>query len=802
MLVSLKWLQDYIDHQLTPQELADRLTMAGLEVDEIKTIAPAFTGVVVAAILSVRPHPNADKLSLCDVTDGTKTYPIVCGARNIAPGDVVPLARIGAVIPGGYTIKSTTLRGEKSDGMLCSEAELEIGDDASGIMQLPSGLVLGTPLAEALNLGDTVLDISITPNRSDCLSMIGIAREVAALTGGKVRLPAINVAQADEDIASLSSVSIIDADVCPRYTARMIKNVTIGDSPVWMKARLQAAGMRPINNVVDVTNFVMLELGQPLHAFDYRFLEEGRIVVRKSKAGEEFVSLDGKSRILPDDTLLICDGKKPVAIGGIMGGLNSEVKDDTQIIFLESAYFNPSSIRRSARRLAMPTDAAFRFERGIDPGGVTRALDRAAQLIAELSGGEVLKNILDEYPQPVKTAENIPLRLSRVREIIGEDIADEDVVSLLKSLGMTVQQEGKGKCFVTPPTCRVDIEREIDLIEEVVRLYGYDRVPVTLPAVAVTETAVIPRLALEEQVRQLLTGAGFTETIHYSFTSPALADCLGLPADDERRRFVVIRNPLTEEQSVMRTTLAYELLETLKRNINNAAFNLKIFEIGRAFRFRKEGELPVEKNILAGLLSGKTSDDVWGARANVDFYDLKGALENIFYDLKLTDCVYQAEKAEPFLHPGQSAGIYVKGIRIGCLGQAHPEVINRMDVRAQAYLFEINMDLLEKAIDRRISYREISKFPAVTRDVAFVVPEAMEARQMLEIVLNQREDLLENVGIFDIYAGKGLEEGTKSLGLRFSYRALDRTLTDTEINVIHERIVHNTVRLTGAKIRA
>ncbi|MDD4241370.1 MAG: phenylalanine--tRNA ligase subunit beta [Smithellaceae bacterium] len=802
MLVSLKWLQDYIEHQLTAQELADRLTMAGLEVDEIKTIAPAFSGVVVAAILSVRPHPNADKLSLCDVTDGTKTYPIVCGAKNIQPGDVVPLAKIGAVIPGGYTIKSTTLRGEKSDGMLCSETELEIGDDASGIMQLASGLALGTPLEEALNLGDTVLDVSITPNRSDCLSMIGIAREVAALTGGKIRLPAVNVVESGEDIASLSSVSILDADVCPRYTARMIQGVKIGDSPLWMKTRLQAAGMRPINNVVDVTNFVMLELGQPLHAFDYRFLEEGRIVVRKSKAGEEFVSLDGKSRILPDDTLLICDGKKPVAIGGIMGGLNSEVKDDTQIIFLESAYFSPSSIRRSARRLAMPTDAAFRFERGIDPGGVIRALDRAAQLIAELSGGSVCRNILDEYPQPVKTVENIPLRLSRVRDIIGTDIADKDVVSLLKSLGMTVKQEEKGKYFVTPLTCRVDIEREIDLIEEVVRLYGYDRVPVALPAVAVTEMEVIPRLALEEKVRQLFTGSGFTETIHYSFTSPASADGLGMPADDERRRFVVIRNPLTEDQSVMRTTLVYGLLETLKKNINNAAFNLKIFEIGRIFLFRKEGDLPEERNIVAGLLSGKTSDDVWGAKTNVDFYDLKGSLENIFYDLKLEDCVYRVEQNEPFLHPGQSCGIYVKGVRIGSMGQVHPEIISGMDIRAQAYIFEINIDLLETVIDRRISYREISKFPAVTRDVAFVVPAAMEARQMLEIVLSQREDLLENVGIFDIYAGKGLDEGTKSLGLRFSYRALDRTLTDTEINGIHERVVRNTVRLTGAKIRA
>jgi len=802
MLVSLKWLKDYIDFDLPAQELADRLTMAGLEVDEIKTITPKFSGIVVAVILSVSPHPKADKLSLCSVTDGARTYPVVCGAKNIKVGDVVPLAKVGAVIPGGYAIKSTVLRGEKSDGMLCSEAELEIGDDASGIMQLPSGITPGIPLETALDLGDTVLDVSITPNRSDCLSMIGMAREVAALTGGKIKMPSIDIKESDEDIGSLASVTIVDTDLCPRYSARMIKKVKIGDSPVWMKARLEAAGMRAINNVVDVTNFVMLEMGQPLHAFDFRFLEEGRIVVRKSKDGEEFVSLDEKSHILPSDTVLICDGKKPVAIGGIMGGLNSEVKEDTQVIFLESAYFNPSAIRRSSRRLAMPTDAAFRFERGIDPEGVIRALNRAAQLIAGLSGGSVCKNYIDEYPQKIPAVQNIPLRLDRIREIVGMAIASEDVMRILKSIDMTVLDQGGGKYLVSPPTFRVDIEREIDLVEEVIRLYGYDRVPVTIPAVSVKEMDIISRLALEERIRQLLTGSGYSEIINYSFTTPASADGLLLPPNDERRRFVVIKNPLTEDQSVMRTTMSYGLLETLKKNINNASLNLKIFEIGRIFLKRGDGDLPEEKNILAGLLSGKASEDLWGLKVNVDFYDLKGCLENVFYDLKLEQRRYHAEISEPFLHPGQSCRLYVKDTNIGFMGQVHPEVLEKMDIRHNAYLFEINLDVLEKQLNPRIHYMEVSKFPAVTRDVAFVIPLSMEADKMLEIVLSQREDLLENVGIFDIYAGKGLEEGTKSLGLRFSYRAPDRTLTDAEINSIHERIVNSTVRVTGAKIRA
>ena len=802
MLVSLKWLEDYIDLELSAEELADRLTMAGLEVDEIQTLAPKFSGVVVAKILSVRPHPNADKLSLCDVTDGVETYPIVCGAKNIHAGDVVPLAKAGAVIPGGYTIKSTTLRGEKSEGMLCSEAELEIGDDASGILQMPADMALGRPLQEALDLGDTVLDIGITPNRSDCLSMIGIAREVAALTGKKMKMPDVRILESAQDVSLLSSVTIEDADLCPRYTARLIQNVTIGGTPVWMKTRLEAAGLRAINNVVDVTNFVMLEMGQPLHAFDFRFLEEGRIVVRKSKPGEEFISLDEKSRLLPENTLLICDGKKPVAIAGIMGGLNSEVKEDTRTILLESAYFNPASIRRSSRRLGMPTDAAFRFERGIDPEGVVRALDRAAQLIAELSGGEVCRNYLDEYPAKIKAVENIPLRMDRVRQVIGARVPAREAVRILKSIGMALRREGKGAYRVTPPSFRVDIEREIDLIEEIARLYGYDRVPSTLPSVSVSEAETVPRLALEERIRQLMTGAGYSEIINYSFSSPDSAEALGLSPEDERRRFVVIKNPLTEDQSIMRTTLAYGLLETLKKNLHNASFNLKLFEIGRTFFKRHDGELPEEKNILAALAAGKAADDLWGSKVSVDFYDLKGSLENIFQDLKLDSCRCRTETSEPFLHPGQSCGVYIGDVRVGFLGKAHPEVLKKMDIRSDAYLFEINLDLLGKQTGRRIRYRELSKFPAVQRDVAFVVPESMESEKMLEIVLSQHEDLLENVSIFDIYSGKGLEERTKSLGLRFSYRALDRTLTDAEINSIHNRIVQNTVQQTGAKIRA
>jgi phenylalanyl-tRNA synthetase beta chain len=801
MLVSLKWLKDYVNINITAEELAEKLTMAGLEVDEIKTIRPSFSGVVVAKIISVLPHPDADKLSLCDVTDGSQTYRVVCGARNIKAGDVVPLAKVGATIPGGYTIKSSILRGEKSDGMLCSEAELATGDDSSGIWQLSLNLTLGVLLESALDLGDTVLDVSVTPNRSDCLSMIGIAREVAAITGAKIKIPVGRIQESIEETSSHTSVAIIDADLCPRYTARLLKNVKVGSSPVWLKTRLESAGIRSINNIVDVTNFVMLEMGQPLHAFDFQFLSQGKIIVRKSRDDEEFTSLDGKTRKLPADTLLICDGVKPVAIGGIMGGLNSEVKEDTQAVLLESAYFNPVSIRRSARKLAMPTDASFRFERGIDPEGVIGALNRAAQLIADLSGGNICKNCIDEYPQKITAVKDIPLRLSRINQLTGTAIDAKEVIEILQSIGMAVGKAGKDNYLVTPPTFRIDIRREIDLIEEVIRIYGYDRVPVRLPNVAVVEMVSNTKMDLEEKIRHILIGTGYSEVVNYSFVTPQSVDFLCLAENDERRRLVRIKNPLVEDQSVMRTTMVFGLLDAMKKNNNNGSLDLKMFEMGRVFIDRKREELPEEKNILAGLLTGAVTDNLWGNKVNADFYDLKGCLENIFCDFKLTNSNYSSSISEPFLHPGKSCGIYIGEVLVGYMGQVHPDVLEKLDLKNSAYIFEINLDILANQVNNIIHYKEISKFPAVTRDVAFLIPAEMETKYMIDIVLRQNEELLENVVIFDIYAGKGISEGMKSLGLRFSYRAPDRTLTDVEVNSIHDKIVQNTVGVTGAIIR-
>ncbi|MBI4634560.1 MAG: phenylalanine--tRNA ligase subunit beta [Deltaproteobacteria bacterium] len=815
MQLSYRWLKDYVDIDLTPTELADLLTMTGLEVEAVHEKAPAFTGVVTANISSIKPHPHADKLSLCEVSTGEAVYPVVCGAPNIRVDDIVPLAKVGAGLPGGLTIRKAEIRGVVSEGMLCSEKELGIGEDETGVMILSRGtdrsgcgfaaeMAPGKDLAVALDLQDAIFEIGITPNRSDCLSVIGVAREIAALTGRELRYPDLSVREGEEDIVGLTSVEIVDSDLCPRYTARIIKDVNIMPSPLWMRLRLEAAGLRAINGVVDVTNFVMMELGQPLHAFDHRLLAEGRIVVRRARRGEAFTTLDGKDRTLGSDTLMICDGLKPVAIGGIMGGLNSEVAEDTRTILLESAYFNPTSIRRTSRSLAISTDASFRFERGVDPEGVTRALDRAASLMAAIAGGRVCKNIIDCYPRKISTPRDIPLRVTRANEILGTDLNAGEVTGILERLAMSVDSKNgeEGIYRVTPPTFRVDIAREIDLIEEVARVYGYERIPVTHPVVCAMPVVGGRKNCVEETIRRMLRGGGYSEVITYSFVSPEAVNVLGLAGEDERHRMVRIRNPFTEDQAVMRTTIIYSLLETMRKNARAGCFDLKIFETGKVFFATNAGELPREANRVGGLLTGLRYDDLWHfTDLPADFYDLKGVLENIFAGLRISDVKFDASDGEAFLHPGRSCGIYAGDRYVGFLGEVHQDVLSRMDLKNRSHVFEIDIDILADIFSDRVVYSEISKFPSSSRDVAFLVEEQLEADKMIDIARRAGEDLLEKVSIFDVYQGKGIPLGLKSIGLRFSYRSFQRTLTDDEINLVHGRIVKTMVASTGAKIR-
>jgi phenylalanyl-tRNA synthetase beta chain len=801
MLVSLRWLRDYVDIDSSPQELAERLTMAGLEVDSIKEYRPDFTDVVTAKILGIKPHPDADKLSLCEVTTGESTFPVVCGAKNMRAGDMVALAKVGAHLPGGYTIKSSKIRGELSEGMLCSEEELGIGPDATGIMILPKELRPGQDLVAALDLTDLVFDIGVTPNRSDCLCIIGISREAAAVTGQRLRYPKIEIDEAGENIRKVTAVDILDSRLCPRYAARVVKGVRIGPSPRWMRQRLEAVGLRPISNVVDVTNFVMMEFGQPLHAFDFRYLEEGRIIVRGAGEGEEFVSLDGKVRTLNADTLMICDGVKPVAIAGIMGGLNSEIMDDTETVLLESAYFNPASIRRSARVLGMSTDAAFRFERGIDPEGVIRALDRAAQLIVTTAGGQICQGAIDNYPNKIPPVKDIPLRAARVKEILGKAVPGKEIRKVLDSLEMKVS--GRGKDFlVTPPTFRVDISREIDLIEEVARLRGYDSIPESIPPANAREDIKDKKGVLDEKVKVFLNGCGCSEVINYSFTTPASADTLGLKTKDIRRSYVKIMNPLTEDQSVMRTTLVYGLLETMKKNVNNGSFDLKFFERGKVFISESAGgELPRESEKLGALIAGARYDSLWHTKGlQADFYDLKGCLENLLALLRI-DVRFEPASDIEYLHPGRSCRVLADGKEMGVIGEVHPDVIEKMDLKRRAMIFEVDFDFLVDHFSDRIRFREVRKYPVVTRDMAFVVSKDLEAEKLVNLARAGMEELLEKIEIFDVYIGKNIPEGMKSLALRFTYRSEERTLTDEEVARIHGGIVKRIISVTGARVR-
>lgn len=822
MQVGLKWLRDYVDIEIEPEELARKLTMAGLEVESIERWEPPFSNVVVAQIENIKAHPQADNLSICDVTDGINSYSIVCGAPNIKIGDFVPLAKTGALLPG-VLIKEAKIRGELSSGMLCSEAELGISSDVSGVMILfrqvveqgPVGnvfplsaevdklLSLGDDLGKALDLQDTIFNISITPNRPDCLSVIGLAREIAALTDKKLKLPEVNVQETDEAVEHLTSVAIADPELCSRYAARIIKKLIIKSSPLWMRLRLERAGMRAINNIVDATNFVMLEMGQPLHAFDYLKLAEGRIVVRRSAAGEVFTTLDGKDRELKPDMILICDGEKPVALGGIMGGSNSEVSENTKTILLESAYFDPASIRTSAKWLGMSSDASFRFERGIDPEGVIRAQNRAAQLIAKLGAGVICRGKIDCHPRPITTVEDIVLRGRRVRALAGTEIKNEDILHALSSLEMRIKKDESNEdaYLVTPPTFRIDIDREIDLIEEIIRIRGYDTIPTTLPVISLMPLHKETRVILEEKIKGILTGNGYSEIISYSFISPQWNQRLGFEEGDERTRLVVIKNPLAEDQSVMRTTLLCGLLEAMKRNVHLSSFDLKLFEVGRVFFSRGTGNLPCERNHLACLVTGMQDDALCHSKRPVDYYDLKGCAESIFAELRIGSHRFIAGTREPFLHPGKSSTIMVGERQVGYLGELRTNTLEFINFKGKAYVMEINLDVLNDDFPPSLRYREISHFPAITRDAALLVSKTINAENILSIVREIDEVLLEKVHIFDIYEGQGIPESLRSLGLRFTYRSPEKTLTDDEIASVHIRIVERVILLTGASLR-
>lgn len=801
MKVSLNWLKDYVDIRMETKELANLLTMAGLEVGEVLTVGEGFERIVVAQIDSIRRHPNADRLSLVEARTDREKFSIVCGATNIREGQKVPLALIGARLPNGVQIKRSKIRGEVSEGMLCSEIELGLGKDASGIMILSPDISLGKDFGEALGVKDSVLDISITPNRPDCLNVIGIAREIAALTHQRVRYPLCSLPDQGEEIRRKTSVTILAPELCPRYVVRMIEGVKIGPSPEWMRNRLEKVGIRSINNVVDVTNYVMMEYGQPLHAFDFEFLEEERIVVRKAKEGEEFTTLDGVKRTLDGRMLMICDGVKPVAIAGVMGGLNSEIREETKTVFLESAYFDPAENRRTSKKLGLETEAAYRFGRGIDYGGVLNAANRAAQLIRELGGGRVVEGALDVASLVFKMG---PIRMSvrKVNQVLGIEISSKQMRSYLEDLDLEVREEGDDILIVTPPSFRRDLEREIDLAEEIARMDGYEKIPVTLPkGSSFSEMKNRDRL-FERRASEILIHHGYHEVVTYSFTSASCLDSISLSPDDPRRRPLRILNPLTEDFSIMRTSLVPGLLETARYNLSWKNSNLKLFELKRVF-FPQEGEkLPREPRFLAGLVMGFDSEPHWASSPRqVDFHDVKGCIEDLFEALQIKGVKFIKTEDVPYLHPGRSARVLLEKEVLGVLGEVHPEVRNHYEIQSKAYLFELDFEQIIRWAREEKRLKPLPKFPAVYRDLSLVVDEELEAGKLGEAIWAFQESFIDEVNLFDVYRGAPIPAGKKGLSYRIRYQALDRTLTDEEVNQSHERVISGLKEIFNVGLR-
>lgn len=804
MIVTYNWLKEFVDFTFNPDELAHRLTMAGLEVDSMERIGEGYDSVVVARLVSVDRHPDADKLTVCQVDSGTETVQVVCGATNHKSGDLVALATVGTVLPGDFKIKKSKIRGMESFGMLCSQKELGLADSSDGIMILSPDFKLGQPVFDALGLKDVRYEIGLTPNRPDCLSVMGVAREVAAMAGRPLKVAMPTLIEGDQKTSELTSVIIEKPELCPRYAARLILGVKIGPSPEWLVRRLESIGQRSINNVVDVTNLILMELGQPLHAFDYRRLAEGRIVVKTAAASEPFKTLDGAPRSLGESDLVICDGQGPVALAGIMGGENSEIVPETVDILLESAYFNPLTIRRSSKRLALRTEASHRFERGGDVAMVPVALDKAAALISQVAGGVVCQGRIDQYPQPL-SERKIVLSIRRVNDILGLTLTLEDVLGHLRSIGLEAspaEEHDEPRLVVVVPSFRPDLEREIDLIEEVARLNGYDHIPVTMPAGRMI--CPVPPRHLKEttRLRNAMVAAGFSEIVNYSFVSPGAWDRIGLDDADLRRLPVKILNPLTEEQSVMRTSLVPSILETVTRNLAYQNQDLRLFELRPVFLSNPGEPLPLEKWRLCAVLCGRRQPEGWGqVNDKVDFFDLKGVVEQILDMFNISKVVWDGSTGENFLHPGKSCTLRIKESVLGTLGEVHPKVLAAFEIDEPVLLLDLDFEQLLAASGGAGKFQTLSRYPQVARDSAFLVDEDLPFSEVLKVLNQSCGNLVEDFTLFDLYRGKGVPEGKKSLAIRVLYRSAERTLKDEEIQKAHDKIVKTLIANLGIEIR-
>ncbi len=796
MNLSMKWLADFTDvSDVDIKDYCDRMTDTGSKVEGYTSLGDDIENVVVGEILSIEKHPDSDHLLVCQINTGDMTRQIVTGAQNIFEGAIIPVAVPVAKLPGGVVIKAGKLRGIESDGMLCSIGELDLtthdmpGADENGIFimnDFVSENEIGKDIKEVLMLSDKSVEFEITSNRPDCLSVIGLARESAVSFDRELKLHTPVVKEGSGDISEYISVDVDDAELCPRYSARVVKNVKIEPSPLWLRMRLRASGVRPINNIVDITNYVMLEYGQPMHAFDYAMLEGKKIVVRRAADGENFKSLDDNDHILSADTLVIADEKKAVALAGVMGGANSEIKDSTTTVVFESANFLGSSVRLAAKAQGMRTESSSRFEKGLDPENTMAALERACELVNLLGAGEVVGGVIDVYKNK-KAPNTVKFDASQINNFLGTDVPEDKMVSILKSLGCTIEDG-----VLTAPSYRADIERMNDVAEEIARIYGYNNIPSTPFKCAVKAGTLTPKQAYKARLHSLLCSLGLTQSVTFSFVSPKTLDMINLPEDAPERRQVVITNPLGEDTSVMRTTLVPSVLGVLARNNNYHSDSVAIYELGHIYIPNEDkNELPEEPLRLT-----------FGFYGDGDFYTLKGMAETICNDAGIAKIKFASNENNPIFHPGRCANIIARGFEVvGTIGQLHPKVAANYGFDAPVYLADIDFEKLFSFSNFDKHYKPLPKYPPVNRDFAFVCDKNTEAGSIEDVIRKAGGKLVEAVTLFDVYVGERLGADKKSLAFRVTLRAADHTLTEDESEKTSSKIIASVEKQLGITLR-
>ncbi len=800
MKVPLKWLKDYVDIEISNEELADRLTLAGLEVSAIEVVGGSWEKIVVGKILEINPHPNADRLRLATVDMGKGSQTVVCGAPNLVIGDKIAFAFAGARLIDGHTGKSEVLkpakiRGVESSGMICSEKELGMSENHQGILALPADFEVGRPLTDYL--GDAIFDIDITPNRADCLSVMGIAREVAALTCKPFRLPDLGYPESDRAVESYASVEIEAPELCPRYCATVIEGITIGPSPLWMQDRLAACGARPINNIVDVTNYVMLEFGQPLHSFDYKQVRGNKIIVRRAAEGETMYTLDEQERKFDDNILLIADAERPVAVAGVMGGLSSEVREFTTSILLESANFNQAAIHHGSQELKLGSEASARFEKGLNPGLAIMAVKRATQLIAQLGGGKVAKGIIDVYPGK-KAGKPVEVSGHDVKRLLGIDLDLDRIKECLELLGLQCRKGDTNNILVDDPWWRNDINCSADLVEEVARITGYDKIPETMLSASLPCGVSAPIVSFRQELREMMAAAGFQEIITYPLTNPETMQRLSSAPAVGPVDMLRIANPMSRELEYLRTSLRMGVLSVLARNQRAREGNIRLFEVAKVF-IPRAGDLPRENEILCGLVDTVTPVVYWQSKPRqADFYFVKGIIEALLDRFGVRAGYLQGNDAT--LNSAKSADIMVGAAKLGVIGEVHPAVLKNFDIAEPAILFELDVDMLLTLSSKPLVYKALSKYPAITRDVAILVDAAAAYQKIVDIV--KAFSLVADMQLFDLYEGKQVPEGKKSLAFRLTYQSAGQTLKDEEVDKVQQRILERLSKELGATLRS